>query len=67
MDAKSFTAGLIGILLAILIFVAIIPTIITAVNGTALPGGALALFQLIPLLLVVAIVVGIVAWALHNR
>lgn len=63
---SDFIGGLVMVLVVVLIFSSLIGAIITAVNGTTgLSTGAHALYILIPLFLVVALILAIVAWMMH--
>lgn len=65
-DTKEFVQGFVGILIMAVIFFALIGTILTQIAGTNLTGAALALVQLLPVLLAIALVLVVVAFALRG-
>ena len=61
-NVGELTAGVVGILVVVLILTALLPTIIDAIDNSTLTGASLALLGLIPLLIIVAVLLSIVAW-----
>jgi len=67
MAVNAWIVGLIGVLIAILVGVALLAPIQTTVNDTYVDGGAGdALLDLLPLLVVIAIVLVVVFWAMGS-
>jgi uncharacterized membrane protein len=62
---RDWIQGFIGILVVTVVFFALIGTILTQIANTTLTGASLALVNLLPVLLAIALVLLVVAFALR--
>ena len=65
-DTKEFVTGFVGILIMVVIFFALIGTILDQIANTTLTGAALALVNLLPVLLAIALVLVAVSFAIQR-
>lgn len=68
-EISSFVVGLVSILVLIIIVAALIPTIVTNIYSanSSLNSGQRALLGIVPLLVIVALVLSVVFWALAHH
>jgi len=65
--AQSWTMGLISVLIVILVGIALLTPIQDSIDNSSATGASAALLDLVPLLVVIAIVLAVVYWAIQKH